>query len=355
MSGASRAGPKSMTGGQPSGRWRAFARGLLSQLVVGVITLAAIELVLRVLDLRFLRDGARPGYAFVYRYDADLGWAPVPNARAAFTGSRTVEVRNNSIGLRDLEHDRGGSPRILFIGDSFTWGFDVETKDRFTEILRTRMPQADIVNAGVPGYGTDQEYLLLEKIWDAVRPDVVVLMYCSDNDRFDNTQNIRYDGYFKPYLAQSPAGRWAFRGQPVPKSRRVYFVDNWLVRNLWIARVAVSAYVEVSVPRVTVPDPTERLVAMMRDLVATRGARLLVGVQSREHDPRIGPFLDAQGIANTSFDGAESFDDFGYHWTPKGQAYVADALLVLFARNGIVAAQAAGAADAMVPGATGGR
>lgn len=344
-----------MAGGQPSGRWRAFLRGLASQLLVVVITLAAIELVLRVLDLRFLRDGARPGYAFVYRYDADLGWAPVPNTRAAFTGSRTVEVRNNSIGLRDIEHDRGGTPKILFVGDSFTWGFDVETKDRFTEILRTRMPQADIVNAGVPGYGTDQELLLLEKIWDAVRPDVVVLIYCSDNDRFDNTSNMRYDGYYKPYLAQAADGRWRFRGQPVPKSRRVYFVDDRLVRNSWLARVAVSAWVQASVPRITVPDPTERLVAMMRDFAAARGARLLVGVQSREHDPRIGPFLDAQGIPNTSFDGAESFDDFGYHWTPKGQAYVADALLALLARSGIVAAQAARDADVAAPGETGGR
>ncbi len=330
-----------MAGGAPLPRWRAFLRGLLTQLAIIVVTLAATELVLRVLDLRFLRDGARPGYAFVYRYDADLGWAPVPNARAAFTGSRTVEVRNNSLGLRDIEHDRGGRQKILFIGDSFTWGFDVETKDRFTEILRARMPQADIVNAGVPGYGTDQEYLLLEKIWDAVRPDIVVLIYCSDNDRFDNTQNIRYDGYYKPYLAQAADGRWEFRGRPVPKSRRVYFVDNALVRNSWLARVAVSAYVEVTVPRITVPDPTERLVAMMRDFVAARGARFLVGVQSREHDPRIGPFLDAQDIPNTSFDQAESFDDFGYHWTPKGQAFVADRLLALFARSGIVEPRAA--------------
>src|SRR5690242_18628209 len=116
-----------MTGGRSSGRWRGFLRGLLTQLAILLVTLAAIELVLRLLDLRFLRDGARPGYAFVYRYDSDLGWAPVPNARAAFTGSRTVDVQNNSIGMRDIEHGRGGSPRILFVGDSFTWGFDVET------------------------------------------------------------------------------------------------------------------------------------------------------------------------------------------------------------------------------------
>ncbi len=338
-----------MTDARPSGRWRGFLCAALTQLAVILVTLAATELVLRLIDLRFLRDGARPGYEFVYRYDRDLGWAPVPNASAEFTGSRTVSVKNNSIGLRDIEHDRGGRPRILFIGDSFTWGFDVETRDRFTEILRQKLPQATIVNAGVPGYGTDQEYLLLEKIWDAVKPDIVVLIYCSDNDRADNSTNMRYDGYYKPYLAQAPDGRWAFRGQPVPKSRRVYFVDNWLVRNLWLARVAVSAWVQVAVPRIYVPDPTERLVAMMRDLVVARGARFLVGVQSAEHDRRISPFLDAQGIPNTSFDGAESFADFGWHWTPKGQAYVADTLLALFARNAVAMGRPARDQDSAAP------
>lgn len=339
-----------MTSGRSSGRWQGFFRGLLTQLVILIVTLAALELALRLLDLRFLRDGARPGYAFIYRYDADLGWVTVPNARAEFTGSRTVSVQNNSMGLRDIEHDRGGSPRILFIGDSFTWGFDVETKDRFTEILRRKLPQADIYNAGVPGYGTDQELLLLAKIWDAIKPDAVVLIFCSDNDREDNSSNMRYDGYYKPYAVQGPGGRLEFRGRPVPKSRRVYFADDWLVRNSWVARVAVAAWVQVAVPRIYVPDPTERLIVTMRDFAAARGARFMVGVQQREHDPQIDTFLDAQAIPNTSFDDAESFDDFGYHWTPNGQASVADALLALFARNGIVAPQPARDATAAAPG-----
>ncbi len=100
-----------------------------------------------------------------------------------------------------------------------------------------------------------------------------------------------------------------------------------LVRNLWLARVAVSAWVQVLVPQIDVPDPTEHLVTMMREFVEARGAKFLVGVQSRAHDPRIAPFLDAQKIPNAAFDGAETFDDFGYHWTPKGQAFVAGALL----------------------------
>src|SRR5262245_5460173 len=101
-----------MAGGGAPGPGRRFLQGLLTQLVIVAITLAVTELVLRVLDLRFLRDGARPGYTFIYRYDPDFGWAPVPNASAEFTGSRTVSVHNNSIGLRDIEPGRGGRPKI---------------------------------------------------------------------------------------------------------------------------------------------------------------------------------------------------------------------------------------------------
>ncbi len=324
-------------------RFRGFVRGLLTQLVLVLVTLAAAELALRFADLRYLRDTAHPGHSFVFRYDPDLGWAPLPNAAANFAGLRTISVQNNSIGMRDIEPRRGAKPTILFLGDSFTWGFDVEAKDRFTDIRRSRMPRANIVNASVPGYGTDQEYLLLERLWNVVRPDVVVLIVCVDNDRLDNSSNVRYDGYYKPYLARMPDGHWVFRGRPVPKPHRAYFVDDWLVRNLWLARVAVSAYVQVRHRPISVPDPTDQLFRMMRDFVAARGGKFLVGLQRQE--PESDAALKSLGVPHTAFDGAENFDDWGNHWTPEGHAHVADVLQSFLARNGIATAATASAAE----------
>src|SRR5262249_42895445 len=131
-----------------------------------------------------------------------------------------------------------------------------------------------------------------------------------------------------------------------PKSRRVYFADNALVRNVWLARVAVSVWVQAAIPRITVPDPTEHLVTMMRDLAKARGAKFLVGVQSREHDPRISPFLDAQNSPNSAFDEAAISGAFGFHWTPNGHVPVAESLQALFARNGIAGAEQPGDAKA---------
>ncbi|HEV2955564.1 MAG TPA: SGNH/GDSL hydrolase family protein [Xanthobacteraceae bacterium] len=303
-------------------------------LAIMAVVLGAAELILRAIDLRELRDSYEPGRALLFRHDAELGWAPIPNASTTFTGTRTVAVTNNSLGLRDVEPAGPHKPTVMFVGDSFVWGYDVEANERFTERLRSELPAARIVNAGVPGYGTDQEYLLLARIWSAVSPDVVVLMFCTGNDRLDNSANMRNGGYYKPYLARAADGGWRFAGQPVPWSRHVFFRDNALVRNLWLARAAVTGFVQLAHPEIEVPDPTERLVEMMRELVEARGAKFLVGLQY--HEARLEGFLRARGIPAAAFDDAPTYPSDGFHWTPQGHAVVAQRLKPLLAAAGIV-------------------
>jgi lysophospholipase L1-like esterase len=311
---------------------RGWLRAIAVQIAILVATLVAAEGVLRVIDLRYLRAHKA---ARVYNYDAGLGWLPVPDSDLTFTGIRTINVRHNSLGLRDIEHDTSPRRTIAFVGDSFVWGYDAEANERFTELLRARLPQQRIVNAGVTAYGTDQEYLLLARLWDRIKPNVVVLIVCVDNDRKDNTANTRSDGPYKPYFVMSGDGG-EFRGIPAPWSRHLYFTDTWLGRNSFVARAAVSAYVLLHDPVVTVPDPTERLIGMMRAFVEARGARFLVGLQYQ--DPQYEAYLRAQGIPYTSFDGAEHYGGDGDHWTPKGQELVAARLMKLLNDNSVAGA-----------------
>jgi lysophospholipase L1-like esterase len=315
-------------------RLRRALKECLTQVAIILATLAVTEVALRVIDFRDLRDGYGRGYPLVFKHDAELGWAPVPNSSGEFHDSRTITIAHNSLGLRDVESGGDPRPAVLFIGDSLVWGYDVEADDRFTERLQKLLPGLRIVNAGVPGYGTDQEYLLLNRIWNAIRPDVVVLIFCTGNDRNDNTTNVRYGGYLKPYLAQDPDGEWRFAGQPVPWSRFTYFNENGLVPSLWLARATVAAYVQIRHPAITLPDPSERLVGMMRDLVAARSAKFLVGLQ--EHEAQLEAFLARENIRYVSLDGARSYD--GMHWSPDGHALVASRLLPLLQSAEIAAA-----------------
>jgi hypothetical protein len=247
------------------------------------IALIGAELVLRILDLRYLRleNGSNQ---LPYQHDPEIGWVPIANWVGPFGGFRTTTVRQNSLGLRDIEHDGAPRPTIIVVGDSFVWGYDVEANERFTELLRRRFSQYRIVNAGVAGYGTDQEYLLLRRLWSKLTPQVVVLVYSQSNDRVDNSGNMANDDYFKPYIEQTPHGDWRFRGQPVPHPRYSYFRENWFVRNVLLGRLAVSAYVHLRHPRVRVPDPTEHLIGMMRDLV--EGANSWWGCRLRNRNWR---------------------------------------------------------------------
>ncbi len=315
-------------------RARELLRSVGISLLITAATLVAIEGLLRVSNLRVLREGASER-SLTYRYDAELGWIPIPDSSSVITTARTIHVRHNGLGFRDVEFDDDARPKMLFIGDSFVWGVDAEADERFTDLLRNRLPNYTTVNAGVSGYGTDQEYLLLKRIWPRIRPAVVVLVICTANDRLDNASNVRYDGYHKPYFATGPDGALTLRGQPVPLSRQVYIKQNWWIRNLWLARVAAFAYVEIRHPQLFVPDPTERLVSRIREFVEANGASLIVGLQSSESG--LIRLLQAEHIPFTAFDGAESYaTEFGAHWTPAGNRLVADRLFSLLSARGLV-------------------
>ena len=303
-------------------------RSALTVFLVTALTLAAMELLLRVADFRELRQDASER-SLAYGYDPELGWAPIPNSVSTVTTARTIHATHNSLGFRDVEFSHDGRPVMLFIGNSFVWGVDAEANERFTDLLRNKLTQFTIVNAGVSGYGTDQEYLWLKRIWTKVRPAIVVLLFCTDNDRKDNSTDIRYQRYRKPYFEARPDGSLVLRGKPVPRSLQVLIRDSWLVRNLWLARLAAATFVEISSPAVTVPDPTEQIVDEMDEFVGAHNAKLLLALQSR--DDRLIAHLQARRIPFVTLDGAVAYgDQYGSHFTPEGHEFVSMRLLELF-------------------------
>lgn len=316
-------------------KMRRFLQSLGSILVITVVTLAALEIVLRIADFRELREGVSER-SLSYRYDAELGWMPVAGSHAEVTNARTIHVVHNSLGLRDDEFVLDDQPTIMFLGDSFVWGLDAEANERFSELLKPRMTGYKILAAGVSGYGTDQEYLLLKKLWPKVKPAVVVLIFCTDNDRGDNSTNIRYEGYQKPYFATAADGSLVLQGQPVPKSRLQAIKEDWLVRHSWLARLADAVYLKLRHPVLYVPDPTERLVDKIREFVETNGAKFLVGVETT--DAGLIRHLKAEHIPFVTFDGAAAYRGAkaGGHWTPAGHRFVADRLYSFFLARGLM-------------------
>src|SRR5262249_28913347 len=148
-----------------------------------------------------------------------------------------------------------------------------------------------------------------------------------------------YEGYQKPYFVIGADGQPVLKGQPVPLSRQQYFKDHWLVRNIWLARIAASVYLKIMHPVVFVPDPSEKLVGLIRAFVEGNGAKFLVAVQGR--DDNLARYLEQGKIPFVSLEGAAAYPGAGIggHWTPEGQAFVSERIFKLLAENNIAAAE----------------
>lgn len=150
-------------------------------------------------------------------YDRTLGWKGVPGGKAEFvTRNNRVWLEHNADGFRDIKHEGSDDkrPAIVFLGDSFTWGYEVEFDEMFVNQLRDRLPSYEIFNLAHRGYGTDQE-LLAFKRWHDKRPlDRVVLMF-SSNDVADNSARVRYHKRKPRY--QLFGDRLVLTGVPVPR------------------------------------------------------------------------------------------------------------------------------------------
>jgi hypothetical protein len=311
---------------------RVLLRGCLLLLCIVVVTFCAAESLLRVTDLTQHRPS--DGTYGAFRFDPELGWSAAPHSASQLISSnRTISAQHNSIGLRERELSDIAPDRILFLGDSFTWGYDAEVNERFTNLLQNELPQYGMVNAGISGYGTDQQFLLMERVWSEVEPKVVVVTFCVNNDRDDNSSSQRYFQY-KPYFVRTPQGELQVRGYPLPLPGGDSNTRGAWAENLALIRVAMHIYTKLRNREIIVPDPTEQLFDMMRRTVEARGARLVVGLQRQE--ARLEAHLRARDIPYTTFDGAPFYSEAGQHWTPEGNAQVAKQYLALFAEIGML-------------------
>jgi hypothetical protein len=256
------------------------------------------------------------------RYDRELGWFPIPGSSTKYTHDRTVSLHHNSRGFRDREHGPKEKPRIVFLGDSFVWGYDAEQGERFTEQLQKLIPRWEVINLGVSGYGTDQEFLLLQKQFDYYKPDIVVLIYCQDNDGLDNTANtIIFGDYFKPYVIVEN-GVPVFHGIPVPKSLNYYVVEHPILFKSYLCRAAAKVFLNVVHKRILVPDPTAYLLVAMKQFVESRGARFVIGFEGKARRNAY-QFCEEQKIDYVRLENSFVYPSAWGHWTPEGHRFVA--------------------------------
>jgi len=166
----------------PSPRW--LLKSVLALGSVG-IALGVVEVTLR----QFF-----PVRGMIYQLDDHYLYTHIPGSRKLTNPAGEdwpkVLVRINAAGRRGDESTLpGAAHRVVVYGDSFVSAEYTKDADTYVSQLERALNQraagTSVLNAGVTGYGVDQECLRIEDELAALKPDLVVVAIFAGNDYGD--------------------------------------------------------------------------------------------------------------------------------------------------------------------------
>jgi lysophospholipase L1-like esterase len=213
-------------------RW--IANGVLV-LASTLFALAAVEIGLRI-------TGAVP--PSMYESDSTLIYRAVPGGQKRFVhnaanGGATIRVTIDDDGYRGppLRTD-GKARRIAVFGDSFIAGEFAPDSLTFVRMLERDLAAhapTEVVNAGVTGYGPDQEFLRMQRDLPRLEPQVAILAVFADNDLGDLVRNrlfrLRPDGTLEAHrVTLHPVLEHALDTQAHPTGWRRLHLVRWIER-----------------------------------------------------------------------------------------------------------------------------
>jgi hypothetical protein len=215
-----------------------------------------------------LSDGLRPPEPerLHMRYDADLGWAHVPDTRLEdFYGpGRHLTINIQGVRATRAYDDRppAGQIRALCAGDTFTLGIGVDDTSTWCARLSQLEPRLETVNLGQGGYGLDQSYLWVRRDSAAFHPKLLVFAFT--RDEFGRMEDDSFHHYAKPLLRLTESGDLEVRNVPVPNSGgRV----PWLVRNLSLfEQLRIVALARPAMRALRGPSASELTVSELAEL-----------------------------------------------------------------------------------------
>lgn len=164
---------------------------------------------------------ATPGGWFWAAPDPLTGWSHLPSASGRSFNpfyEYDAQVSFNSRGIRGPESlgyaKADGVCRVLLLGDSFMEAVQVSDGETFADRLRALLESqldrpVEVVNAGVAGFGTDQQLLWLREEGVKYAPDLVLLAVYPHNDFMNNAEvleSANQGGINKPFFALNGDG-----------------------------------------------------------------------------------------------------------------------------------------------------
>jgi len=148
-----------------------------------------------------------------------LGWETAANLSKTndVKGYGEITYSTGKYGFRRFGDPETDKIKLFVIGDSFTAGNTVSDGEMYYDYLQHNEDKIEVFAYGGGGYGTLQEFMILDRYFDEIRPDVVLWQFCS-NDFINNSYELECGSLFnnnhmtRPYLRNDHI-EWLFPEQ----------------------------------------------------------------------------------------------------------------------------------------------
>ena len=236
------------------------------------------------------KEGVQIQYRFD-KYDPLKGWGLTPNLSYMPCFNKKF-INSNSRGIRGkAEYSYAkvkGKLRILFLGDSFTFGDEVSDNETYPSYLQQMMPNVEVINLGIHGYGHDQMLIYLKEEGIKYKPDIIILGYMGG----DNERNmLEFRDYSKPRFKLKNNQLKVFN-TPVPAPEIMLKRERWRSKFLDLLSILM---VEISRKNGAYDKEEKSLTyALLKEIVNTAKSigsvpifAYLTDVRSMEFEPDI--------------------------------------------------------------------
>ncbi len=290
--------------------------------------------------------------------DQDLGWKATEHYQEALvekTKNGTLyPVRRSQVqyGFRSFGEVTSRRLKMLVIGDSFTHATAV-SDDRTYHALLSKLLDIEVFAYGAGGYGTLQEFLILDRYVDTIQPDVILWQYCindfiNNDNELERLSSINNNGWVRPYwrngtiqILSPKESSLQVRDWINRHSRFLYFVVTRLDR-LRAANTRETVEVDIEAEGMRHAG-FARAVAVTDDLMgrvrARVGSRPIMAFDCAEAEPYNQAFRDisahhriaywddvARSVQAADARGEDVFAADGSHWNERGHDLAAQAL-----------------------------
>jgi len=300
--------------------------------------------------------------------DSEIGWISKENYKAnrqakdMLGNTYPVQYHTEKDGFKAYGNPNSEKPKLLFLGDSFVQSVEVSNDKCFYNLIKDSL-DVEVFAYGVAGYSQYQQYLILDRYFDEIRPDIIIWQSCT-NDFTDNHFDLMVQCEYqmkkiRPYLShegkviyKSPTGN-NFSYKMRRMSALYYNLE--LLANFGAEEANLKRDGEHRMRHEGLDYPLFKESVDITNMILKKafekvnGRSKMVGFFTVDYDPLKSMmrksmmdngfiFIDEvhEYTNKAQFEKENINTSDGYHWNEKGHGIVAKAILDGFERRGIL-------------------